>query len=44
MIWVILAFCGGSLFGVMITALMVAASDADDAMEDNFKKDRTGTE
>ncbi len=40
MIWVILAFCGGSLFGVMITALMVAASDADDEMEKMFDKDR----
>lgn len=40
MIWVILAFCGGSLFGVMITALMVAASDADDEMEKLFDKER----
>ena len=40
MIWTILAFCGGSLFGVIITALMVAASDADDAMEKMFDKDR----
>lgn len=40
MIWVILAFCGGSLFGVIITALMVAASDADDEMEKMFDKDR----
>ncbi len=40
MIWAILAFCGGSLFGVMITALMVAASDADDEMEKMFDKDR----
>lgn len=40
MIWVILAFCGGSLFGLIVTALMVAASDADDAMEKMFDKDR----
>lgn len=40
MIWVILAFCGGSLFGVIITALMVAASDADDEMEKLFDKER----
>ena len=40
MIWVILAFCGGSLFGLIVTALMVAASDADDEMEKMFDKDR----
>lgn len=39
MIWVIGAFCIGSIFGLIITALMVAASDADDQMEKMFDKD-----
>ena len=38
-IWAIVAFCGGSLSGVIITALMVAASDADDEMERLFNKE-----
>lgn len=33
MIRIILAFMVGVLFGVTVTALMVAASDADDDME-----------
>ena len=40
MIWVILALCGGILFGLFVTALMVAASDADDAMEKMFDEER----